>query len=159
MNELEERDRTKDRYYGEALGALENEVLKLRGKDGILLGSNLKILPEKPLALQGKEDGNGQKPGKGWFSWFKTKTISGEDSGASACIGSNEGQEAGEKADPVVKAPEASATPPQSQPSIIDRVRQRTHPRDISPKFANNPAETSRTHASGSKPIQPEGGI
>ena len=154
MNELEERDRTKDRYYGEALSALENEVLKLRGKGGILLGSNPKILPEKPLALQGKEDGNGEKPGKGWFSWFKIKTISSEDSGASAGIGLNEGQEAGEKADPVVKVPEASATAPQSQPSIIDRVWQRTQARDISPKPANNPAETTRTHASGSKPIQ-----
>jgi len=151
LSELEERDRSKDKYYGEALGALEKEVIKLRRKSGLLPGSSLKILPEKPLVLQEREDEGSEKP-KGWFSWLKSKTIGAGNS-------PHEGQETGKVAEIAVKAPEAvSTTRSQTHlpsPSIVERVRQRAHSRDISPKSAESSAETSRTpSSSGSKPSQ-----
>ncbi len=152
LNELEERDRSKDKYYGEALGGLEKELIKLRGKSGLLPGSSPKILPEKPAVLQEKDDEEDERP-KGWFLWFRSKTIGADNS-------PDEGGETENLPETAVNAPEAaSTTPSQNQalpsPSTIEKVRQRAHPRDISPKSSHSSTETSRTlSSSGSKPSQ-----
>lgn len=141
MNELEERDKSKDKYYGEALSALEKEVIRLRGKSGILPGIGPKLLPEKPLLLQEKEDEDDDKPGKGWVSWLRSKIIGAE------------GREEASKSvvpEPDAKAREPKATLSENQPSpsIIERVRQRTLPREIRPKAPDEPVGGSGTQPS-----------
>lgn len=135
---MEERDKAKDKYYGEALSVLEKEVIRLRGKGGILPGRNPNLLPEKPIALQEKDVDDGDKPGNAWFSWLKSKTI-----------GSDERQEAREMArtEPEVRIPEVNTATPQDQPSpsIVEMVRQRTHARDSRSRPVDKPAGTSET--------------
>ena len=148
LNELEERDKSKDKYYGEALSVLEKEVVRLRGKGSVLPGSSARILPEKPAVLQDTVVEEDEKP-KGWLTWIQSRTIGSNDGLAKE----QEAEETGKPSQSNGAETSTASQPSQPSPSIIDRVRQRTHPRDVTLDTADSSStEILKPSPSGSKP-------
>ena len=128
LNELEERDRLKDRYYGEALGVLEKELISLEGKKGILQGTRPHILPPKPQALKEKGEEEEETVEKSWLGWLREKTIGAREADT---VRVTDEKSSAQRS--TLSAAEPRSTSPSNQPtlSIVERVRDRIHPRDL----------------------------
>ena len=114
---------------------MEDEVLRLRAKNGTSPADNHRILPRPVWDLAEKEDTEDENKGQGWLSWIPgfNRKASPEDEAKPAPISAA-------KSD--TTSAQDTANPQNSWSSVIPIPRR--HARDISPKDLGSPAENSR---------------
>ena len=134
LTELEDSEEKAKKYYAEALIKLEDEVLRLRAKNGTSPADNHRVLPRPVWDLAEKEDIEDEDKGQGWLSWIPgfNRKASPEDEAKPAPTSAA-------KSD--TTSAQDPATPQNSWSSVIPIPRR--HARDISPNAPESPAESS----------------
>lgn len=141
LNELEASEQKARKYYAEALVKLEDEVIKLRAKNGMGPNDHHRILPKSVWDLADKEDKEDDDKEQGWLSWIPrfSKRVAPENDDI---LEKRHGVESAKNqtADSNTGAQDVSTST--SLWSKISPVP-RSHPRDISRKTPETPVEQS----------------
>ena len=146
LNDLESSEKLARKYYAEALLKLEDEIIALREKNGMVTNHQHRILPKSVWDLAEKEDKEDERKGQGWFSWiprFNKRDAPRDETGTEA-----------PQITEFIISPQDSSHPPSS---IFGKLSwpPRSHPRDISPAAPEPPPEKPPNNTPpNSKPSQ-----
>ena len=146
LNDLEASEKLARKYYAEALVKLEDEIIGLREKNGMVSNHRHRILPKPVWDLAEKEDKDDERKGQGWFSWISrfNKRDALDDQATTETAPVTESN----------TSPHDSSRP---SPTILGKILwpPRSHPRDISATAPEPPAEKPPNNAPpNSKPSQ-----
>ena len=132
LNDLESSEKLARKYYAEALVKLEDEIIALQEKKGMVTNHHHRILPKPVWELAEKEDKEDERKGQGWLSWIPrfNKRDAPRDETKTEAPQSTES----------IISPQDSSHPPSS---ILGKLSwpPRSHPRDISPAAPETPPE------------------